>query len=84
MARLRDLKVGMKVEIVKGKEHPEDFRHLNAEKFVGLSGEVEAIARGDQWSVSTFVQVKTANDFTAGWWYPASWIKIIEDEGETK
>lgn len=83
MARLRDLKVGMKVEIVRGKEHPEDFCHLNADKFVGLAGEIEDIARGDRWSAAT-IRVKTAHDISAGWWYPASWIKIIKDEGETK
>lgn len=79
MARLRDIKVGMKVEIVKGKEKPEDFDHYNACDYIGSTGLVASV---DLKAPSCTVKVTT--DTSGGWWYPASWVKIIKDEGETK
>ena len=79
MARLRDIKVGMKVEIIKGKEKPEDFDHYDAWDHIGDIGVVISIDLED-----TLCAVKIKTDNLIGWWYPASWIKIIKDEGETK
>lgn len=75
MARLRDLKVGMKVEIVKGTGNPDFFTTAN----IGLSGKVKIIDNNDSMR-SIFVEF----DKRPSEWYPASWIKIIKDEGETK
>ncbi len=75
MARLRDIKIDMKVQIVKGKEKPEDFNHYDAYDHVGEISFVTAIDKLDQ-----NCAVKVSN----GWYYPASWIKIIKDEGETE
>lgn len=75
MARLRDIKVGMKVEIVKGSGNPDLFTNAN----IGLSGLVMIIDNNDSMR-SVFVGFpKRPSE-----WYPASWIKIIKDEGETK
>jgi len=75
MARLRDIKVGMKVEIVKGSGNPDFFTTAN----IGLSGLVVIIDNNDSLR-SVFVGFpKRPSE-----WYPASWIKIIKDEGETK
>lgn len=75
MARLRDIKVGMKVEIVKGSGNPDFFTTAN----IGLSGMVMIIDNNDSLR-SVFVGFpKRPSE-----WYPASWIKIIKDEGETK
>ena len=43
MARLRDLKIGMKVQIVKGKEDPGCFYHTDAYKYVGKIGNITEI-----------------------------------------
>lgn len=75
MARLRDIKVGMKVEIIKGSGNPDFFTTAN----IGLSGMVMIIDNNDSMR-SVFVGFpKRPSE-----WYPASWIKIIKDEGETK
>lgn len=75
MARLRDIKVGMKVEIVKGSGNPDFFTTAN----IGLSGLVVIIDNNDSLR-SVFVGFpKRPSE-----WYPASWIKIIKDEGENK
>ena len=79
MARLRDIKVGMKVQIVKGKEDPEDFSLTSDECNIGAVGNVEDIDSRD-----TTCQVQVIVPGVSGWYYPASWIKIIKDEGETK
>ena len=69
MARLRDLKVGMKVEIVKASDTAN----------IGLVGKVGIIDNNDSMR-SVFVEF----DERPSGWCPASWIKIIKDEGETK
>ena len=75
MARLRDIKVGMKVEIIKGSGNPDFFTTAN----IGLSGMVMIIDNNDSLR-SVFVGFpKRPSE-----WYPSSWIKIIKDEGETK
>ena len=75
MARLRDIKVGMKVEIIKGSGNPDFFTTAN----IGLSGMVMIIDNNDSMR-SVFVGFpKRPSE-----WYPASWIKIIKDEGEVK
>lgn len=75
MARLRDIKVGMKVQIVKGSGNPDFFTTAN----IGLSGLVVIIDNNDSLR-SVFVGFpKRPSE-----WYPASWIKIIKDEGEVK
>ena len=75
MARLRDIKVGMKVEIIKGSGNPDFFTTAN----IGLSGMVMIIDNNDSMR-SVFVGFpKRPSE-----WYPASWIKIIKDEGKTK
>ena len=75
MARLRDIKVGIKVEIVKGSGNPDFFTTAN----IGLSGLVVIIDNNDSLR-SVFVGFpKRPSE-----WYPASWIKIIKDEGENK
>ena len=75
MARLQDIKVGMKVEIIKGSGNPDFFTTAN----IGLSGMVVIIDNNDSMR-SVFVGFpKRPSE-----WYPASWIKIIKDEGETK
>ena len=75
MARLRDIKVGMKVQIVKGSGNPDFFTTAN----IGLSGMVMIIDNNDSMR-SVFVGFpKRPSE-----WYPASWIKIIKDEGEVK
>lgn len=75
MARLRDIKVGMKVEIVKGSGNPDFFTTAN----IGLSGLVMIVDNNDSLR-SVFVGFpKRPSE-----WYPASWIKIIKDEGEVK
>ena len=79
MARLRDLKIGMKVQIVKGKEDPGCFHHTDAYKYVGKIGNITEIDNNDP-HCAVKVDVNNAQI----WWYPSSWIKIIKDEGETK
>ena len=79
MARLRDLKIGMKVQIVKGKEDPVCFYHTDAYKYVGKIGNITEIDNNDP-HCAVKVDVNNAQI----WWYPSSWIKIIKDEGETK
>lgn len=75
MARLRDIKVGMKVQIIKGSGNPDFFTTAN----IGLSGMVMIIDNNDSMR-SVFVGFpKRPSE-----WYPASWIKIIKNEGETK
>lgn len=75
MARLRDIKVGMKVEIIKGSGNPDFFTTAN----IGLSGMVMIIDNNDSMR-SVFVGFpKRPSE-----WYPASWLKIIKDEGEVK
>ena len=78
MARLRDLKIGMKVQIVKGKEDPGCFYHTDAYKYVGKIGNITEIDNNDP-HCAVKVDVNNAQI----WWYPSSWIKIIKDEGET-
>lgn len=75
MARLRDLKVGMKVQIMKGSGNPDFFTTAN----IGLSGAVAIIDNNDSLR-SVFVKFSKRPSE----WYPASWIKIVKDEGETK
>ena len=75
MARLRDIKVGMKVQIVKGSGNPDFFTTAN----IGLSGLVVIVDNNDSLR-SVFVGFSKRPSE----WYPASWIKIIKDEGETK
>ena len=78
MARLRDLKVGMKVQIVKGKEDPEEFRLTLDECNVGSVGIVKRIVADDP-----VCQVKVSvPGGCSEWYYPSSWIKIIKDKGE--
>lgn len=79
MARLRDIKVGMKVQIVRGKEDPEDFSLTLSDWPIGMTGEVCDIDNNDK-ECQVQVEIKGLSD----WYYPASWIKIIKDEGETK
>lgn len=79
MARLRDLKVGMKVQIVKGKEDPEEFSLALDECNVGSVGTVEYIGSGHP-----ACQVRVSVPGVSDWYYPPSWIKIIKNEGETK
>jgi len=79
MARLRDLKVGMKVEIVKGKEDPEDFGLKLTDCQVGSVGTVSFIDKYDP-----VCQVSVTLPDGDSWYYPSSWIKIIKDEGETE
>ena len=79
MARLRDIKVGMKVQIVKGKEEPEEFSLVLDECNVGSVGTVERIVADDP-----VCQVKVSVPGVCfEWYYPSSWIKIIKDKGET-
>ena len=75
MARLRDIKVGMKVEIVKGSGNPDFFTTAN----IGLSGLVVIIDNNDSLRSVLVGFPKRPSE-----WYPASWIKIIKDEGENK
>lgn len=75
MARLRDIKVGMKVQIMKGSGNPDFFTTDN----IGLSGLVMIIDNNDSLRSVLVGFSKRPSE-----WYPASWIKIIEDEGETK
>ena len=77
MARLRDLKIGMKVQIVKGKEDPGCFYHTDAYKYVGKIGNITEIDNNDP-HCAVKVDVNNAQI----WWYPSSWIKIIKDKGE--
>ena len=75
MARLRDIKVGMKVQIMKGSGNPDFFTTDN----IGLSGLVMIIDNNDSLRSVLVGFPKRPSE-----WYPASWIKIIKDEGETK
>lgn len=84
MARMRDLTVGMQIEIVRGKESPESFLHPDAEKYVGSIGNVAILDAEDDTKRNVCID--------GIFWYPASWIKIVENvkpemiaifEGET-
>jgi hypothetical protein len=75
MARLRDIKVGMKVQIMKGSGNPDFFTTDN----IGLSGLVMIIDNNDSLRSVLVGFPKRPSE-----WYPASWIKIIKDKGETK
>ena len=75
MARLRDIKVGMKVEIVMGSENCDFFTTDN----IGLSGMVVIVDNNDSLRSVLVGFSKRPSE-----WYPASWIKIIKDEGENK
>lgn len=75
MARLRDIKVGMKVEIIKGSGNPDFFTTDN----IGLSGMVVIVDNNDSLRSVLVGFPKRPSE-----WYPASWIKIIKDEGEVK
>lgn len=81
---MRDLTVGMQVEIVRGKESPESFLHINAGNYIGTIGIVTQLDATDY--------MKRYVCIDGGLWYPASWIKIVENvkpemiamyEGET-
>ena len=75
MARLRDIKVGMKVEIVRGSENCDFFTTDN----IGLSGMVVIVDNNDSLRSVLVGFPKRPSE-----WYPSSWIKIIKNEGETK
>ena len=78
MARLRDIKVGMKVQIIKGKEEIGQ----SAYDYIGDTGIVEDIDLSDP--LLEILVSDLVNQPIHHYWYPASWIKIIKDEGETK
>ena len=78
MARLRDIKVGMKVQIVKGKEEIGQ----SAYDYIGDTGIVEDIDLSDP--LLEILVSDLVNQPIHHYWYPASWIKIIKDEGEVK
>ena len=75
MARLRDIKVGMKVQIVRGSENCDFFTTDN----IGLSGMVVIVDNNDSLRSVLVEFSKRPSE-----WYPSSWIKIIKDEGEVK
>ena len=75
MSRLRDIKVGMKVEIVRGSENCDFFTTDN----IGLSGMVVIVDNNDSLRSVLVGFPKRPSE-----WYPSSWIKIIKNEGETK
>ena len=77
MARLRDIKVGMKVQIIKGKEEIGQ----SAYDYIGDTGIVEDIDLSDP--LLEILVSDLVNQPIHHYWYPASWIKIIKDEGET-
>lgn len=77
MARLRDIKVGQKVEIVKGKTPIDDFAYgFDIVRFIGCSTTVEHIDYNDP-----YCTVRTGEE-TECYWFPVDWIKIIKDEKE--
>lgn len=78
MARLRDIKVGMKVQIIKGKEEIGQ----SAYDYIGDTGIVEDIDLSDP--LLEILVSDLVNQPIHHYWYPASWIKIIKDEGEVK
>lgn len=75
MAHLRDIKVGQKVEIVKGKKEGRSFNLWNADDFVGSKITVVEIK-----TYSSGSYIKT--DLKYGAEFPPDWIKIIKDEKE--
>ena len=77
MARLRDIKVGQKIQIVEGKTPLEEFDgEWGLDEFIGCTTTVESVNPKDQ-----FCTVQTGEE--AGcFWFPADWIKIIKDEKE--
>lgn len=76
MARLRDIKVGQKIQIVEGKTPLEQFEAGFAlEKFIGCTTTVKSVDPRDQ-----FCTVQTGDD-TDCFWFPADWIKIIKIAG---
>ena len=75
MARLRDIKVGQKVEIVKGKKEGNSFNLWDADDFVGSKSTVKEIKK-----YSSGSYIKT--DLKYGAEFPPDWIKIIKEEKE--
>lgn len=77
MARLRDIKVGQKIQIVEGKTPLEEFDgEWGLDEFIGRTTTVESVEPEDP-----FCTVQTGEE--AGcFWFPADWIKIIKDEKE--
>ena len=75
MARLRDIKVGQKIQIVKGKTPLEEFDGgFGLGKFIGYTTAVESVDPKDP-----FCTVQ-AGEEVGCFWFPADWIKIIKDE----
>lgn len=75
MARLRDIRLGQKIQIVKGKSSGESFNLRNAEDFVGMQSIVTEIK-----TYTSGTYIKTDLKYQAE--FPADWIKIIKDEKE--
>ena len=77
MARLRDIKVGQKIQIVEGKTPLEMFdAGYGLEKYIGCTTTVESVDPKDP-----FCTVQ-AGEEVGCFWFPADWIKIIKDEKE--
>lgn len=75
MARLRDIKVGQKIQIIKGRTSSESFNVYNADEFVGKECQVT--------DITTYGKTKyIKTDLKWGIEFPADWIKTIEDETE--
>ena len=77
MARLRDIKVGQKIQIVEGKTSTEYFadgHNLNC--FIGKQ---TTVAQVD--SDGEYCTVRTGSE-TGTFWFPLDWIKIIKEEKE--
>ena len=77
MAYLHDIKVGQKIQIVKGTTSTEDFSAgYDLDYFIGKQTTVKQIDSKDK-----YCTVRTGSE-TKSFWFPLDWIKIIKEEKE--
>lgn len=77
MACLHDIKVGQKIQIVKGTTSTEDFAAwYDLDYFIGKQTTVKQIDSKDK-----YCTVRTGSE-TKSFWFPLDWIKIIKEEKE--